>query len=258
LKKVKVVFLGTGTSHGVPEIGCQCPVCCSHDQHDKRTRSSVWITIDNYSILIDTSPDLRFQALRENIHRVDAVIYTHTHADHLMGIDELRKFNYLKKDVIEVYGSENVLLEIKNRFSYINFSGIFRTAAVPQLKLIEGNEFVLAGVKIELLPIYHGDNMISGIKVGDKLAYFTDCSGIPEETMSKIRGIDYLVLGALRDKPHPKHFSFQQAIDMALKLKVKNCYLTHISHRLSHAKMQAESPEFVNPAYDSLRLEIEI
>ncbi|MCK5682727.1 MBL fold metallo-hydrolase [bacterium] len=254
---IEITFLGTGTSHGVPEIGCRCPICLSEDSRDKRFRSSILITYCGKNIIVDTGPDFRSQVLREGISKVDAVIITHLHSDHITGLDDLRKYNCKSKDVIPIYSKHEYLEELKCRYGYINFSGTYKTGAVPQLKpIVVEKKFNVFGLEFEVVPILHGDDQILGLRFHDIL-YLTDCSGIPEESEKIINNPEIMILGALRDKPHYKHFSFFEALEQFKKFSPKKGFITHVSHKLSHAYMTENSPDNVFPAYDGLKITVE-
>jgi phosphoribosyl 1,2-cyclic phosphate phosphodiesterase len=251
-----VLFLGTGTSHGVPSIGCDCSVCQSTDPRDKRTRSSIYLELaDGLKVLIDTTPDLRSQALRENLRRIDAVLFTHTHADHVMGLDETRRFNALSGEPIPVYGEASALADIQTMFSYAFVPNAPRGGGVPDLRLFPlGGPFCLGGEEVVPLPIRHGPWQILGFRIGN-FAYLTDCNGIPVESMARLHGLDVLVIDALRHKSHPTHFTLAEARAVATSLGVKRTYFTHIAHELGHAETCAALPPGMSLAYDGLRLE---
>ena len=254
---IEIIFLGTGTSHGVPEIGCKCPVCISTDSRDTRFRSSILIKYCGKNIIVDTGPDFRSQVLREEVQKIDAVIITHLHSDHITGIDDLRKYNCILKDVIPVYSKKEYFEELKSRFGYINFSGSYKSAAVPQLKPVAvEKKFRIFDLEFEVVPIFHGDDKILGLRFHNVL-YLTDCSGIPEESEKLLAGSEVMILGALRDKPHYKHFSFAEALEQFEKYSSKKCFITHVSHKLSHAYMTENSPDNVWPAYDGLKITVE-
>ena len=251
-----MVFLGTGTSHGVPTIGCDCDVCHSSDSRDKRTRSSIYVvTDDGLGILVDTTPDLRTQALRENIRRVDTVLLTHTHADHVMGLDETRRFNMLSGLPIPVYGDAPALNDVRQMFSYAFASGAPRGGGVPDLRLFPvAGPFCVGRLDIVPLPLRHGPWNILGYRLGP-LAYLTDCNEIPAESWSRLQGVEVLVLDALRHKPHPTHFTLEEAMAVAHRLGAARTFFTHIAHDLGHADTCASLPESMMLAYDGLQVE---
>ncbi|MEK6560885.1 MAG: MBL fold metallo-hydrolase, partial [Nitrospirota bacterium] len=208
---MKVLFLGSGTSTGVPVIACKCAVCSSDEPRNKRTRSSILITTGDKYILVDTTTDLRFQALANSIERVDAVLFTHAHADHIHGIDDLRSFNHIQGKPIPCYGSYDTMESIRHKFSYI-FNGSARSDWIPRLEInIISSEFILYGLTIMPLKIFHGETTIFGYRIND-VAYLTDCSGIPDDTKESLQGTKLLILDATRYQPHPKHFGLAQAI----------------------------------------------
>lgn len=253
---MKLTFLGTGTSHGVPVIACSCPVCTSVDPRNVRTRSSVLLDDGRKIVVIDTGPDFRAQMLRERIDHLDAVIFTHDHADHLNGIDDLRVFTWHKR--LPVYAATEVLEEIGNRFSYI-FSSRVPGGGKPNLDVhsLSSEGIVIGDMHIVPVPIFHGSRLIHGYRIGS-LAYLTDCSGIPEESFAMLSGVKILVVGALRYRPHPTHFSVSQAVEAAQRIGAEITYLTHICHDLDHSVLEKELPEGVFPAYDGLSLTVGI
>ena len=252
----KLLFLGTGTSTGVPMIGCRCEVCRSEDPRDKRTRSSAWIVEKGASILIDTSTDLRTQALRAGTDRLDAVFYTHHHADHVHGIDELRSFNFLQKEPVACYGRQETLDRLRAMFAYIFDGAPMIGGGKPRLEMttIEGPVSV-KGVTVTPVPVLHGDLEVFGYVI-NKTAYITDCSRIPRSSMETLRGLDTIILGALGMKSHPTHFTLEQALETIEKLGPKRAYITHINHNLGHEATCARLPEPVELAWDGLAIDI--
>ena len=256
LKSMDILFLGSGTSTGIPSLCCDCSVCRSVNPKNKRLRSSILVRNDGNHLLIDTSTDLRQQCLINNITRIDQVLYTHHHADHLHGIDELRSFNYFNETVIPCYGNKKTMDEIKNKFGYIFDSTTQIGGGLPKLALhtINKKAFALGGVCITPLDIIHGRLMILGYKLNN-CAYITDCSGIPSETQKKLKNLDILILNALGFDPHPTHFSLNQALDAVKKLKPKRAIFTHINHKFDHETVLAGLPEGVELAYDGMTIE---
>ena len=252
---MRLTFLGSGTSGGVPVINCDCAVCRSLNPKNKRLRSSVLFEVNGLNILVDTSPDLRQQLLRQPIPRVDAVLYTHAHADHIFGLDELRRFNYLQKERIQAYAHPETSLKLRSIFDYAFHRGALRKG-VPNLSLqdIKG-KFSIAGTEIIPIPLLHGNQEILGFRIGN-IAYCTDVSAIPEASYKFLENLEYLILDALREKPHPTHFSLDQAIEQAQKISAKQTYFTHISHILDHDKHGQDLPETIQFAYDGLVLEL--
>lgn len=251
-----ITFLGTGTSQGVPIINCNCDVCSSDDARDKRLRTSVFIQSGHASLLIDTSPDLRQQLLRNRVERIDAILYTHSHADHILGVDEIRRFNYLQNERIKVYGNQSTMDRMQTVFDYA-FVNSALNFGIPNLTAnVIGNGFEIMGEPILPLELKHGTQTILGYRIGD-FAYCTDVSEIPETTIHKLSGLKVLILDALREKPHPTHFSLQQAIDQALSIKAEKTYFIHMSHKISHQKHGRLLPESMAFAYDTLKLTID-
>ncbi|MBI5562392.1 MAG: MBL fold metallo-hydrolase [Deltaproteobacteria bacterium] len=248
-----LIILGCGTSTGVPLIGCHCPVCSSGDERNRRTRSSVLIGINGKNVLIDTATDLRAQAIANRVERVDAVLYTHPHADHIHGIDDLRSFNMAQGCAIPCYGNAATMERIRSIFSYI-----FRDDAAdgwkPDLSttVVDG-PFVLFGAVVTPVPVMHGPMRILGYRVGDA-AYLTDCSGIPEESVGLLQGLDVLIIGALREKPHPTHFTIQQAVEAASLIKARRTILTHMGHNVDYVSASASLPKGVELGYDGMRV----
>jgi phosphoribosyl 1,2-cyclic phosphate phosphodiesterase len=252
-----VLVLGTGTSHGVPMIGCDCATCTSTDPRDRRSRASILIqSADGLSVLIDTTPDLRSQALAHNVRRVDAIVYTHSHADHVMGLDEVRRYNVLQKTAIPCYGDERTLHDLRRIYSYIFESDVPRRGGVPQVVLAHVvGEFCVGQATFVPVPLMHGSRMILGYRIGS-FAYLTDCSAIPDESWPLLRGVRTVVLDALRDRPHPTHLSVNQALAIVDRLAPERAYFTHMCHDLPHAATCARLPAGVELAYDGLTFEI--
>lgn len=254
---VRLTVLGSGTSVGVPSIGCDCEVCTSTDPRDNRLRPSVWIETGGLSIVIDTTPDFRQQALRAGIRRLDAVLYTHSHADHMLGLDDVRPFNFRQRGPIPIYGSPETLETIRACFRYI-FDGRPSESSIPRIVTHElsGEPFEVCGLKVVPVPLLHGSSPVFGYRLG-KLAYLTDHSEIPEESMALLEGLDVLFLDALRHKPHPTHSTVERSLKTAQALAPKRAYFTHISHDLSHARTEETLPPSVRLAYDGLQIETE-
>lgn len=243
-------MMGTGTSHGIPMIGCRCPVCTSDDPRDKRMRSSALVEMGGRSFLIDTTPELRMQCLACNITRVDAVLYTHDHADHVAGLDDLRRFNVLQGTSIIAYGDENTTLSLRRMFPYAFEHKPDYPSTKPQLELavIKGS-FEAFGVPIIPIPLLHGKMPVLGFRFGG-FAYCTDVSFIPEESYRLLEGLDVLVLDALRLRPHPTHFNLEQAIVVARRIGAIRTYFTHIAHELAHETTNARLSKGMMLAYD--------
>ena len=252
---VKVLFLGTGTSHGVPMIGCECAVCRSTDPRDSRLRPSIYLECDDgMRVLVDTSPDLRQQALRHRLNRLDAVFYTHPHADHILGLDELRRYNHMTRSALPLYGDADTLADIRRMFSYAFEPGTQKGGGVPHLHLntIVG-PFCLGRTEIQPLKVLHGGRPVLGFRIGG-FAYLTDCNEIPDETMAQLDGLDVLVLDALRRKRHPTHFSIDEAVAIAQRLGPRQTLFTHCCHDLSHAETCGSLPAGMALAYDGLQI----
>ncbi|WP_337044565.1 MBL fold metallo-hydrolase [Emticicia sp. 17c] len=256
---MQVTFLGTGTSGGIPVLTCGCEVCNSLDFRDKRLRVSVWIEVNNKSFVIDTGPDFRQQALREQIRQLDAIIYTHEHKDHTAGLDDVRPFNYLHGiRHLTLYGHSRVLNQLKREFAYA-FDDI-KYPGVPLLNLQEiaseetNQQFQIEGVNFTPIEVFHHRLPVLGFRVGG-FTYITDVNYIPEKEMEKIYGTEVLVLGALQREPHISHFTLQQAIEIAQKINAPTTYFTHISHKMGlHAEVEKELPANIHLAYDGLKI----
>jgi phosphoribosyl 1,2-cyclic phosphate phosphodiesterase len=251
-----IKVLGSGTSVGVPTIGCHCAVCTSADPRDNRLRPSVLVSYEGRNVLIDTTPDFRAQALRARLDHLDAVIFTHAHADHIMGLDDVRPFNFRQKGQIPIYAAPETMTAIKRCFPYI-FDGVKRESNVPQLdaRLLDGTPFDLFGMEFLPVPILHGSQTIYGFRFG-AAAYLTDHSDIPPASMNMLRNLDVLFLDALRYKPHPTHSTVDRAIQTAGELQPRRTYLTHICHDLGHERAESLLPPHVRLAYDGLELEV--
>ena len=253
-----LTVLGSGTSMGVPTIGCDCAVCHSSDPRDRRTRPSVLIEYNGRAVLIDTTPDFREQAIRERIRSLDAVLYTHTHADHLLGIDDLRPLSFLHKpNRLPLYAHPDAAEFIRNMFGYI-FDANYKFGGWPQLELrpIDG-DLELFGARFEPIVLIHGDAEIFGFRFGSA-AYLTDHSEIPESSLAKLQGLDVLFLDALRYKPHPTHSTVEHSLQTVERLKPRRAFFTHICHDLPHEKTNTSLPQNVKLSYDGMKLEFEI
>ena len=251
-------MLGSGTSMGVPTLGCDCAVCRSGDPRDRRTRPSVMIEFAGKAVLIDTSPDFYTQALRERLTRVDAVFYTHTHADHILGIDDLRPFSYFHKPAkLPLYARPDAAAFLRKMFSYI-FDADYKYGSLPQLELrpIDGAQ-ELFGARFEPVRLIHGETEIYGYRFGSG-AYLTDHSEIPEASIHQLQGLDVIFLDALRHKPHPTHSTVENSLRIVERLKPKRAFFTHICHDLGHEATNATLPAHVRLAYDGMKIEFEI
>lgn len=253
---MRLTFLGSGTSNGIPVIGCDCAVCLSDDPRDKRTRPSVVVERDGATVLIDTPPELRLQLLRERIGSVDAIVFTHEHADHIYGLDDVRVFSMRQRRAIPVYGPPRVLEALQRSFRYIFEQGPMTGGGRPQLDLIPvDGAFAPAGIPFEPIEVWHGDLPVMAYRIGT-LAYVTDVSRIEPRAMKRLRDLDVLVLDALRERPHPTHFSVAESLAVIEELKPKRTYLTHVCHDMGHAQMQGKLPAGVELAYDGLVVEL--
>jgi len=252
---MRLTFLGTGTSTGVPTLACRCPVCTSSDPRDKRTRPSVLLEFDGRAVVIDTAPDFRQQALREGMERLDAVLFTHTHADHVLGLDDVRVFYFRQREPIPIYASSRSMDDIRRIFTYI-FDQTYPYGGIAKLDphIIDG-PFDLWGERLIPLPVLHGNLPVLGFRFG-KTAYVTDFSAIPDSTIPLIEGLDVLILDALRHKPHPTHSSLEQSLDWVERLKPRRAFFTHIAHELGHEATNAALPPHVRLAYDGLKLDL--
>lgn len=253
---MQLTMLGVGSSAGTPMIGCACPTCQSNDHRNKRTRCSSLITLDNgKNILIDTGPDLRQQALREGLQTIDAVLYTHTHADHLHGIDDLRAFCQKQRAQIPLYGSLQSVNHITEKFGYtLREPSNFWDLPVLKANAIQ-HPFDLFGQLITPIPIKHGNSDIFGYRIG-KLAYITDVSHIPDNTMALLNNLDVLLLDCLRTEPHYSHINLEQSLRYAGQIAAKTTYLIHMMHELEYATLSAQLPAGVYVGYDGLKLHI--
>jgi len=259
---VRLTFLGTGTSFGIPVVGCDCAVCASLDPRDQRTRHSALISWeDGRNVLVDTPPELRLQLVREGVRRVDAVWYTHLHADHLHGIDDLRIFSLRSEESVPAYASRDARSVLERRFDYI-FDGSIRPdpgSSKPQVSLhtLEaGRPITLGGARFVPIEVPHGSLRVFGFRVGD-LGYVTDAKRLPPEAMEALAGVRVMVLNALWwGNPHPTHFNIEEALETATQLGAKRTFLTHLTHRVSHEDLSSRLPPGVFAAYDGLKVEI--
>ena len=254
---LKITVLGSGTSTGIPVIGCRCATCLSDHPRNQRTRCSALLSYGKYNILIDTSTDLRQQALREDIRHLDAVFYTHSHADHLHGIDDLRGFNLHSKQPIPLYGSEQTLATIRTSFSYI-FDKSEPASYIPRLELHPIDKPIeLFGLEMIPIPMQHGSMQTFGYRCGP-FAYLTDCNVIPPSSLDLLDNLEVLILDGLRFTPHSTHFNIPQAIEMAQKIGAKQTLLTHLSHEVDHPVHDQQLPDGVNLAYDGQQFNFSI
>jgi phosphoribosyl 1,2-cyclic phosphate phosphodiesterase len=257
--KARVIVLGSGTSHGVPMIGCTCAVCRSDDPRDRRTRPSIAVVVEGGpSILVDTSTDLRHQALTHGLTRVDAILYTHSHADHIMGLDDVRRFNVMQDGAIPAYADERTATDLQRSFSYVFSRPSEQGGGIPQISLTTVNgPFQVGAVRVQTVPIFHGARPILGFRFGTG-AYLTDCNRIADDAWPLLEGLDVLILDALRHRPHPTHFTVAEALQVVERVRPRRTFLTHICHDLPHAATNAALPAGVELAYDGLALTIEV
>lgn len=260
-------MLGTGTSHGVPMIGCDCRTCRSTDPRDRRSRPSILIERTDVdgddpehrevrSILVDTSTDLRMQALTHGVRRVDAILFTHSHADHIFGLDEVRRFNAIQRGTIPAYADERTNRDLRRAFAYIFDPHTPQGGGIPQITLSTvAGPFCLGALEVVPVPIFHGKRLILGYRIGS-FAYLTDCSAIPDTSWPLLEGVQTLVLDALRHRPHPTHFTVAEAIEAASRIGAARTYFTHVCHDLPYMETGASLPAGVELAYDGLVLEV--
>lgn len=256
--QLRLTVLGSGTSVGVPSIGCHCDVCTSADPRDNRLRPSVVLRYAGRVVLVDTTPDFRQQALRFGIEKVDSILYTHAHADHILGLDDLRPLNFRQKGAIPIYGSPPTLDGIRAMFHYV-FSGQPSESSMPKIEAreIDGRPFDLFGAVCQPVALKHGSGSTFGFRFGP-LAYLTDHSDIPEESFALLQGLDVLFLDALRYKPHPTHSTVEKSMKHVERLRPKRAFFTHICHDLSHERTEKLLPPHVRLAYDGLEVEVEL
>jgi len=254
-QSVKLEFLGTGTSQGVPVIGCECPVCTSDDPRDHRLRSSVIVSINDIKIVIDTGPDFRQQMLRSNNVDCDAVLFTHEHMDHVAGLDDIRAINFLQRKNMPLYGSEGVEEALHRIYHYAFAKNPYPGAPIIQFNLIENKPFEVHGIEVIPIAVKHGKMPVYGFRFGD-LTYITDAKFIDEVEREKIRGSKVIVVNALRKKDHHSHMNLEQALEFMEDMKPERGYFTHISHLLgNHAIVEQELPDHIRLAHDGLVIE---
>lgn len=258
---MKLTFLGTGTSQGVPVIGCKCEVCTSKDSRDNRLRTSAMVEVENKRFIIDAGPDFRYQMLRAEVSKIDSILLTHEHKDHTGGIDDVRAFNFVDYPVIHtihIYGNSTTIEAIHRDFHYAFATDKYR--GVPEIKthtILEDRNFSIGGVEITPIVGHHSERFRSvGYRIG-KLAYLTDMNHIEEKEIAKLEGVEHLVINALRWEPHSSHFSVDEAIGIIKRVAPKRAYLTHMSHRIGlYSELEHRLPKGVVAAYDGLEVEI--
>jgi len=253
---MKVRFLGTGTSQGVPVIGCDCKVCKSSDSRDNRLRSAIHIEIDKLSFVVDTGPDFRQQMLRFEVKNIDAVIFTHEHKDHTAGLDDVRAYNYIHQKYIDLYLSEHVAHALRKDYAYIFSEDKYPGIPLVNLHQIENKKFNIEHVEIQPIEVFHYKLPVFGYRIND-FTYITDAKTIPSIELDKIRGTKTLVINALRKETHISHFTLEEALNIIKEIKPEKAYLTHISHQLGkHEEVEKELPENVFLAYDGLQINV--
>jgi phosphoribosyl 1,2-cyclic phosphate phosphodiesterase len=251
---MKITFLGTGTSQGVPVIGCTCEICSSLDFRDKRLRTSIHITTESQSLIVDTGPDFRQQMLRERIKRVDAILFTHAHRDHTAGLDDVRAYNFIQQMDMPVYGTRPVLDQLQIEYAYAFTKEYY--PGIPRLTLneIDDAAFNINADRVIPLPVMHFKLPVMGFRIGN-FSYITDANFIPEGTLERLTGTDVLVLNALQREAHISHFNLKQALEVAGKINARHTYLIHVSHKLGlHADISRELPDNVSLAFDGLQI----
>lgn len=254
---MKITFLGTGTSQGIPVIGCGCAVCHSSDARDRRLRVSVLIEVNDTTIVIDSGPDFRYQMLRQKVMDLDAILFTHEHKDHVAGLDDIRPFNYILKKHIDIYATTRVQEALKKEFSYI-FADI-KYHGIPQIKLFTVNDvpFDVGGIKVTPIEVMHYKLPVTGYRIKD-FTYITDAKTVAEASFEKIKGTKILVINALQKQEHISHFTFDEAIAFAKKVGAAQTFFTHMSHNLGlHSEVEKELPNNIKLAYDGLSFELD-
>ena len=257
MTSLQLTVLGSGTSMGVPTLGCHCAVCESTDPHDQRTRPSVLLSYGGRNVVIDTTPDFRSQAMRARIDHLNAVVYTHGHADHIMGLDDIRPFNLKQKAAVPIYAAADTLVILQRQFAYI-FDEAQPGSTVPLIDLHTINgPFNLFGARLVPVPAMHGAQPVLGFRFG-KAAYLTDFSSVPDSSKALLSGLDDFILDALRYVPHPTHSNVEQSLALVEELQPKRAWFTHICHDLGHQQANARLPQNVRLAYDGLSFEVEL
>lgn len=256
---MRIAFLGTGTSHGIPVIGCRCEVCTSPDPRDKRNRTGVWLRDDRHSVVLDVSGDFRQGALRHGLDRLDAALLTHGHSDHISGLDDLRIFSQVTGKPTVVYAAEDTFADVRKRFDYAFAPPKEYGGGAPQydVRIVDPakGSFPLGDWTVTPLRVWHGPEPILGYRIGD-FAFITDVTVIPEETLALMRGLKVLALDCLRDRPHTTHMHFDKAVEYAQRIGAETTYFVHMCHDLGHARTEARLPPEIRLAYDGLEVEV--
>lgn len=254
---MRVTVLGSGTSHGIPAIGCGCPVCASPDPRDHRTRCAITVEWHGKTVLVDTPPELRLQVIRSHVRRVDVILFTHSHADHVFGMDDVRRYNELQGGELPVFGTEETLEDLRRAYRYA-FIETQAGGGKPKLALksLPPDRLDWEGLAIEVIPIFHGVVAVMAFRFRD-FAYVTDTNRIPQESMDRLRGLDTLILDGLRPNPHPTHFCIDEAVAVAKELRPRRTFLTHLAHNVPHAETERGLPPGIRLAYDGLILQVE-
>jgi len=256
LHKMKITFLGTGTSQGVPIIACECEVCQSTDSRNKRLRASLLIEINGHNIVIDSGPDFRQQMLRANVKTLEAILFTHEHKDHIAGMDDIRAYNYVQQRPTDIYAEKRVQIALMQEFAYVFAEEKYPGVPEVNMHTIENKEFTISGIKVTPIRVMHLKLPILGFRFGN-FAYITDANHIPKEEKVKLMNLKVLVINGLRKQKHLSHFTLDEALELINEVKPEKAYITHISHQLgSHTDVEKELPEGVFLSYDGFSLEV--